>query len=150
MKKSSWLSGLKKKRSPGESRRSRSRSDGTTHGAELLESRIVLAAPTLAPISDVAFLSGSPIHVPLNGADSDGDPLTFSVTSDNAALTTEVPEGNRSLRITVLHGHAGSPTISGGSSLERLEDDSSRATDRVITLAGAGAYHDAIVRRGVH
>jgi Ca2+-binding RTX toxin-like protein len=149
MKKSNWLSGLKNKRQPFGIRKSRRRTDKTVHCAEHLESRIVLAAPTLAPISDVAFLSGSPIHIPLNGTDSDGDTLTFSITSNNAALTAEVPEGNRSLRITVLQGDAMSPTISGEMTFELFEDEASRATNRVITLANSGFYDGALFHRVV-
>jgi Ca2+-binding RTX toxin-like protein/cyclophilin family peptidyl-prolyl cis-trans isomerase len=153
MKKFSWLDGFhggfKRNRTRRQRRRVGRRARRDIGHPESLEPRIVLAAPTLVPISDVAFRSGSPVHIPLNGVDSDGDPLTFSVTSNNAALLTEIPDGNRSLRITVQQGDAMSPTISGEMTFELFEDEASRATNRVITLAESGFYDGALFHRVV-
>ena len=148
MKKFSWLRGLKFHRNT-QPKAARSRR-GTRHGSESLEARIVLAAPTLAAISDGTFNSGSPVHIPLNGADTDDDSLTFSVSSDNGSLITEVPEGNRSLRITVLQGDAMSPTISGDMTFELFEDEASRATNRIITLAESGFYNGSTFHRVIN
>ena len=35
------------------------------------------ATVTLAPIDDVTLLAGSPLHIPLDGFSSNGQPLTF-------------------------------------------------------------------------
>lgn len=145
MKKFSWLKNFTAR----PRHRSTSAGQKRRHQAEALESRVVLAAPTLAAISDVTFFSGSPVHIPLNGADADDDSLTFSVSSDNPSLITEIPEGNRSLRITVLQGDAMSPTISGDMTFQFFEDEASRATNRVITLADSGFYNGATFHRVV-
>ncbi len=100
---------------------------------ELLESRWVLSAPTLAAISDVTLYAGAPLHIALDGFDSDGDTLTYSVSSTNSALTTTVPQGNRSMKISVA-GY-------GDMKFELFEDLTPRTTGRIIQLAQSGFYN---------
>ena len=68
---------------------------------EALEPRYVLAAPTLAPIADVTLAAGTSIPVALDASDADDDTLTFSASSNEPNLDLVIPEGNRSLRISV-------------------------------------------------
>ncbi len=50
------------------------------------------------PLVDVTLLSGSPLHIPLDGYDPEGQTLTYEATSDNeAAVTTFITSGNRSI-----------------------------------------------------
>lgn len=95
---------------------------------EPLEERHLLSAvPTLDVPEDVTVVAGAPLHIALNGFDADGDALTFSATSDNAALRTLIPEGNRSLRISVEQY--------GDMVFELFEDRVPRTTARIIELA---------------
>ena len=55
----------------------------------------------LAAIADVTLLAGSPLHIPLNGIDPQGQDLVFTAESDNSLVSTEVLTGNRSLRMEV-------------------------------------------------
>ena len=71
----------------------------------------MLAVPTLAPIANQTLLAGAPLHIPLDGFDADGDALTFSVQTDNPLLTTFIPEGNRSLRLTIENTDPADPFV---------------------------------------
>ena len=107
---------------------------------ELLESRLVLsAAPTLEPIPDVTVEVGAPLHIALDGFDSDGDSITYSVMSNNPDLTGTVLQGNRSLYISV----AGR----GQMIFELFEQRAPRTTDRIIELAEAGYYDNLLFHR---
>jgi cyclophilin family peptidyl-prolyl cis-trans isomerase len=126
-------------------------SDGVDE-SDVVTSRITLvgenAAPTLEEIENVTLLSGSPLHIPLLGSDAEGDPLTFAATSDNAMVSTLIPTGNRSARITVS-----SPTnpafVGGDMVFELFEHRADRATDRIIALAEDDFYDGIIFHRVV-
>ena len=94
--------------------------------------------PTLAPISDVTVLAGSPLWIPLNGSDADGDALSFTAEIANQGLlTTEIPVGNRSVRMQV-DGF-------GDMVFELFENRAPRATGRMITLAEQGDFYPGII-----
>lgn len=111
--------------------------------AESLEFRTLLTnTPLLASFADVTLLSGSPLHIPLNGSDADDQVLTFSATSDNADITTYVPENNRSLEINVQ--------TFGTMTFELFEDKAARATEQIITLAESGFYDGSTFHRVIN
>jgi cyclophilin family peptidyl-prolyl cis-trans isomerase len=99
---------------------------------EPLESRLVLANPTLAAIANVNMYSGMPMYIALDGNDSDGDSLSYTVSSSNGSLTGSVPEGNHSLRMTV-EGY-------GVMEFELFEDGAPRTTARIMELVNSGFY----------
>lgn len=107
---------------------------------EALEARRVLAAPTLPDFPDeINITAGAPIHVALGGQDTDGDSLTYSVTSTNSAISAtipkqETPEGNRSMRITV-QGY-------GEMVFELFEGRAPQTTARIIEIAESGWYEN--------
>ena len=142
------------RKSPLQRSRSRSRRELSQtvrwHTVEWLESRRVLAAPTLAPIQDVTLFAGAPLHIALDGFDADGDALTYTVSSDNALLDMTIPQGNRSLRVTVLHApssQSGDQAISGDLVFELFEDLAPRTTARIIELAQQGFYNGLTFHR---
>jgi cyclophilin family peptidyl-prolyl cis-trans isomerase len=98
--------------------------------------------PFIAPIADSTLLIGSPLHVPLDGYDPNGGPLTYTVTTSNSGVTATVLTGNRSARINV----AGF----GDMVFELFEDRASRATERMIQLAEDDFYEDIIFHRVVN
>ena len=109
------------------------------HRFESLEDRYLLAAPTLAPIEDMTVHAGSPVHIPLDGFDADGDELSFSVIGGDSNLTTLIPDGNRSMRISVQdHGDM---------VLELFEQRAPNTTSRIIELAESGFYDGLIFHR---
>ncbi|MBN2025054.1 MAG: peptidylprolyl isomerase [Pirellulales bacterium] len=112
---------------------------------EPLEIRQVLSvAPTLAAISDVVLTAGAPLHIALDGFDADGDALTYSVTTTNSAISTSIPTGNRSMKITVLNEDG---TIAGDMIFQLFEDRAPETTARIIALAQSGFYDDLIFHR---
>src|SRR5205085_11688216 len=79
----------------------------------------------------------------------DGDPLTFSVTTSNPALTGTISHNNRSLKISVNHVGTGAndPPFSGNMVFELFEDRAPRTTARIIELAQDGFYDGVIFHR---
>jgi cyclophilin family peptidyl-prolyl cis-trans isomerase len=98
--------------------------------------------PSLAPIADVQLLGGSPLHIALNGSDSEGQTLTFSAESANDVVTTFIPEGNRSLRMNVA-GY-------GEMVFELFEGRVPRATRQIIALAESGFYNGVSFHRVIN
>ena len=97
-------------------------------------------APTLAALPDVELLAGSPLWIPLDGFDADGDALTYDVRStDDFLVTPEVSTGNRSLRIEVENF--------GEMVFQLFEDRAPRATDQIISLAQDDFYDGIIFHR---
>lgn len=105
---------------------------------------MVLASPTLVSIDDVTLADGAPLWIPLDGYDSDGDALTYEVTIANSTLSGleySVPEGNRSLRLTV-EGY-------GEMVFELFEDLAPTTTEAIIDLVEAGFYDGVSFHRVV-
>ena len=95
--------------------------------------------PTLEPIGDVTLLSGSPLHIPLDGFEPSGQALSFTATSNSELVSTFITKGNRSLRITA----AGF----GDMVFELFENRAPRVTRRIIRLAESGFYNGVIFHR---
>jgi cyclophilin family peptidyl-prolyl cis-trans isomerase len=97
-------------------------------------------SPTIIPIEDVNLLSGSPYHVPLDGYDPNGGPLTYTITSDNPTLVTpELLTGNRSMMIDV-EGF-------GKMVFELFDDEAPRVIEQITSLAEDGFYDDLTFHR---
>jgi cyclophilin family peptidyl-prolyl cis-trans isomerase len=125
--------------------------DGTSTSEEVLSQITVVGpnqAPTLPDFETVTVIAGSPLHIPLDGFDANGDPLTYTATSSNSTLLeTFIPQGNRSMRVTVSSPQNG---ISGDMVFQLFEDRASRATSRIIQLADDGFYDGIIFHRVVN
>jgi cyclophilin family peptidyl-prolyl cis-trans isomerase len=109
---------------------------------ETLEQRNLLTvAPTLTPIQDVVLSANAPLNIALDGFDQDGGPLTYTATVSNATgtLNTFIPQGNRSLRISVQNF--------GDMTLQLFEDLTPRTTARIIELANSDFYDGLIFHR---
>ncbi|MBN2473443.1 MAG: peptidylprolyl isomerase [Pirellulales bacterium] len=120
---------------------------------EPLEDRRLLAvAPTLMPIDDAAMEVGKPLHIGLDGFDADGDALSYEVRVEGLdGIETFIPQGNRSLRISVEHeGYAGAdndPSFEGEMVLELFEGRTPNTTARIIELAEEGFYDGLVFHR---
>lgn len=105
------------------------------------------ANPSLSPIDDVTVLQGSPLHIPLDGYDPNGDALTYTITiGDDAAVAGDLTEGNRSIRFNVTEFG----TYLGDLEFELYETRAPLATERMITLAEDGFYEDIIFHRVIN
>jgi len=102
---------------------------------EWLEPRQVLSVPFLAEIATPATLfAGAPLNIPLNANESG---LTFTVTSSNPALVTQVldPLDNPSLKITVDDA---ADNIHGDMIFQLFKELAPKTTARIIELAQVG------------
>ncbi|MFN3191689.1 MAG: Ig-like domain-containing protein [Aureliella sp.] len=96
--------------------------------------------PSFDDLQDVSVQIGSPLHIPIDAYDPDGDPLTITVTSSDSSLVeAEVLQGNRSLLLNV----AGF----GDMVFELFENRAPAPTGRVIELAEDGFYDGVTFHR---
>lgn len=98
------------------------------------------STPSFNELPNVSVGLDSPLHVPVDAYDPNGNPLTITVSSSDPGLVTaEVLSGNRSLRLST----AGF----GDLVFELFEDRAPVPTGRVIELAQADFYDDVIFHR---
>ncbi len=92
------------------------------------------STPSLDTIPAQTVLIGSPLHVPIDAYDPNGNPLSISVSSNNPTLVSaEVLSGNRSLVIDT-EGF-------GRMVFELFETEAPRPTSRIIELTQAGFFN---------
>ena len=95
-------------------------------------------APYVQPIANTTLLVGSPLMLPIDGYDPNGQELTYTVTSDNPLVTATRMNG-RSIRMSVA-GH-------GDMLFKLFEDQAPLATSRMIQLSNADHYNNVIFHR---
>ncbi|QDV27493.1 Ig-like domain-containing protein [Aureliella helgolandensis] len=101
------------------------------------------STPSVADLPNVTVGLDSPLHVPVDAYDANGNPLTITVTSsDPSILTAEVLTGNQSLKLAI-DGY-------GDMVFELFEDKAPLPTGRVISLANDGFYDGISFHRVVN
>lgn len=90
--------------------------------------------PSFFPISSQVVAKGSPLHVPIDAYDPNGNPLSFTVTSSQPGnVAAEILRNNQSARITV-EGY-------GEMVFQLFNSEAPRVVERFVTLANAGFYN---------
>ncbi len=90
--------------------------------------------PSFFPISSQVVGKGSPLHIPIDAYDPNGNPLTFTVTSSQPGnVAAEILQNNQSARVTV-EGY-------GDMVFELFNAEAPRVVERFVTLANAGFYN---------
>lgn len=90
--------------------------------------------PSFFPISSQVVAKGSPLHVPIDAYDPNGNPLTFTVTSSQPGnVAAEILQNNQSARVTV-EGY-------GEMVFQLFNTEAPRVVERFVTLANAGFYN---------
>ena len=101
------------------------------------------STPSIASIGNVSVGIGSPLNIPIDAYDPNGNPLTITVSSSNPSLIgAEVLSGNRSWKVSVQNY--------GDMVFELFEDQAPRPTERVIALTQSGFYNGAPFHRVVN
>ena len=91
------------------------------------------STPSFQTIANQTVLAGSPLHIPVDAYDPNGNPLTITVTSSNPNLVSaEVMQGSRSVRMTVKDR--------GDMVFELFETEAPLPTSRLVELIQAGFY----------
>lgn len=97
-------------------------------------------SPTFVDVPNQSVAIGSPIHIPINAYDPDGQPLTVTATvADPDLLEAIVLQNNRSVRFNMA-GY-------GDMVFELFEQRVDRPTSRMIELAEAGFYDGLTLHR---
>lgn len=120
-------------------RRGTKRRRSSSTPTELLERRTVLHAPTLAALPNVTLLAGSPLLVPLDGFDDEGQSITYTAQSSSANVGATVLRTGRSLNVDV--------TSFGTMKFDLLEDYAYRPIQHVTTLAESGFYAGSLFHK---
>ncbi|TXT35173.1 MAG: cyclophilin type peptidyl-prolyl cis-trans isomerase, partial [Planctomycetota bacterium] len=100
--------------------------------------------PGFAPIGTQTVLGGSPLMLPIDGFDPNGDVLTYSVSISNntAGLTATLRPRVGALRISVA-GY-------GEMLFDTFDDLTPRVTEHIKELADSGFFNDIIFHRVVN
>ncbi len=97
------------------------------------------STPSMAELPTVSVGIGSPLMVPIDGYDPNGDPLTITVTSSNPSLiAATVLTGNRNWKLD---------TSFGDMTFQLFEDKAPRPTSRIVELTNSGFYNDITFHR---
>jgi cyclophilin family peptidyl-prolyl cis-trans isomerase len=112
---------------------------------EQLEERCLLAAPVVDPIANVTVPAGKSVVVPVTATDTDGNPLTYTATSDNSAVTVEVHSGNPFLKISVAEQESDGTLKSLGDMTFELFQDLTPQTVAAITKLVNGGFYDNLI-----
>src|SRR5262245_49522635 len=105
-------------------------------GVEVLEDRLVPAAPVIDPISNAVMPIGKSLIKAITATSS--SPLTYNVTTNDANLTATVHLGNPFLQLT---------TNKGVMTFELLRDVAPHTVDTIAGLTQAGFYDGLIFHR---
>ncbi len=101
------------------------------------------STPSIAALPNVSVGIGSPLHIPIDAYDPNGNPLTITVTSSNPnLLSAQVLSGNRSLRLST-QGF-------GDMVFELFEDKAPVPAGRVIAMAQSGFYDSSVFHRVIN
>ncbi|MFC1758608.1 peptidylprolyl isomerase [Planctomycetota bacterium] len=99
-----------------------------------------LASPKIAEGGTITVLAGSPLHIPLDGYDPNGDPLTYTVTTDDPSIVSgELRNENRRLRISTA-GY-------GDMVFHLFDEEAPRVTERITSLAESEFYDGVTFHR---
>ncbi len=126
--------------------KSRLRRPALSLRCEQLEER---AVPTvdLTPIGDFDSSAGKDLLVPVSATDGNGDPITYTATSNNDEVEVSLLTGGRSLRLNVSGTNASGNPFTGDLTLRLFEDLAPIATGRIIDLTESGFYDDLTFHR---
>lgn len=101
------------------------------------------STPSMASIGNVSVGIGSPLNIPVDAYDPNGNPLTITVSSSDPSLIgAQVLSGNRSWKLSVQSF--------GDMIFELFEDKAPRPAERVIELTQSGFYNGAPFHRVVN
>lgn len=113
---------------------------------EPLEGREVPTV-SLAPIPDQPTTNNVPQFLPVTVSNTPNGPVTYTVSSDNPAVTPSVVLGGRSLRLSVTGRNPDGTDFSGDLVIRLFEDTAPQATARIIQLANQGFYNGKLFHR---
>ena len=114
--------------------------------AAFANGRLDLAAD-LAPAT---LLSRAPLQIPINATDTGSNPVTYTVTSSNPAITASLPTGNPYLELNVSHtssGTAGDTSFTGTMIIELFPNYAPTTVAQIISLTNQGFYNGVVFNR---
>ena len=115
------------------------------------ESVVSSGTPLFAPIESQTVLGGSPLILPVDGFDAEGNAITYTISSSNPNLVSvSQTSGNQSLKMTIQQRRADNTVDDFGDMVFQLFQDSApRPANRVAQLASSGFYNGIIFHRVV-
>jgi cyclophilin family peptidyl-prolyl cis-trans isomerase len=110
---------------------------------EQLETRTLFAAPVLDAIADQTIPSGRTLQVPLTATDADGDPITYTFSTNNGSITTKLHAStNQFVKMNVTgSGFSGSMTF------QLFNDVTPITAGNIAGLVESGFYNNLTFHR---
>ena len=100
------------------------------------------STPFIEELPNVNVAIGSPLMVPIDGYDPNGNPLTITVTSSNPSLIgATVLSGERSWKLS---------TNFGDMTFQLFEDQAPRVTERIVALTQSNFYNGLTFHRVIN
>ena len=108
---------------------------------ESLELRQMLSV-TLGTLNDIQVPGGKTVLVPLTGADSDGEPITYSFSSSDSNVTLSmVSPGGHNIALSVTGTDGTGNAFSGTMVFHLFDDLAPNTTARIEQLVNSGFYN---------
>jgi cyclophilin family peptidyl-prolyl cis-trans isomerase len=108
----------------------------------------VATSVTLADPNDVQVPGTKSVLVPLNGVDTQGNPITYTASSSNPAVQVSVvSQASRSVKLNVSGIDKNNQAFSGTLVLKLFEDLAPDTTARIIQLVTSGFYNGLTIHR---
>ncbi|MFO0812147.1 MAG: peptidylprolyl isomerase [Gemmatales bacterium] len=117
-----------------------------TLAIESLEDRLVLTV-SLGTITAVPVLATKHTYIPVSATDTNGLPLTYSVTSANSNIVASIYTGGRTLVLNVSGKDSSGVDFNGNLVLKLFEDKMPKTTARIVELVNSGFYNGLIFHR---
>jgi cyclophilin family peptidyl-prolyl cis-trans isomerase len=107
---------------------------------ERLEERRLLSV-TINPVPDKTMPIGKSLILPITATDTDGNPLTYSFTSDNSQVTVQQHTGNTYLKLSVQNF--------GDLTFQLFNDLTPKTVGQITALVNRGFYNGLTFHRVV-
>lgn len=104
-----------------------------------MEDRLVMAAPVLGAISTQTVPAGKTLMLPVTATDADGDPITYTVSSNNNTVAAVVRTNHPYVKMTVA-GY-------GDMVFQLFDDITPVAVQNITALVNAGSYNGLTFHR---
>jgi cyclophilin family peptidyl-prolyl cis-trans isomerase len=113
--------------------------------AEILEDRRLLAGGlTLHPLPYVTLSAGAPLQIAVNAVDTNGYPVTYSVSSTNPTISASLSTTHPDWVLNVTHvssGFPGDSSFSGTMVIELFADQTPNTVARIVNMTNQGFYN---------
>lgn len=127
-------------------RRRRHSNEWQSFACEVLEERTMLSVTLAQPVINDLPASKDEL-IPLDISNTTSNPVSYTVTSNNANVTASIVNGGRSLAMNISGVDKNNVAFTGTLVFRLLESEDPVTTARIIQLASTGFYNNLLFHR---